>query len=138
MADRQLEQPAILAPRDTSADCADAVAALVAGRAGVVVRADELELLPEALRAAAAGFAVVSTAVVDRARAVADLPTGERALLALVARGEGNEAIAAVLDTSPSSVKRALVRLRRHLGVDGRPALIRAARELGYGKGSPD
>jgi DNA-binding NarL/FixJ family response regulator len=138
MADRRLEPPAILAVRDTSAECADAVTALVAGRAGVVVRADELELLPEALRVVAAGFAVVSTAVVERARAVAELPAGERALLALVARGEGNEAIAAVLEISPSSVKRALVRLRRRLGVEGRPALIRAAQELGFGKGSPD
>ena len=132
MADRELERPAILAVRDTSADCADAVDSLVAGRAGIVVGAEEMDLLPEALRAAAQGFVVVSTAVVERALTVSDLPPGERAVLALVARGAGNDAIAAQLGVSPSSAKRAVARLRRRLGVEGRPALIRAARELGY------
>lgn len=132
MADRQLDPPAILAVRGTSAECASGLEAFVAGRAGIVVLAEELDLLPEALAATAEGFAVVSTTVVERSRSVAELAAGEQALLALVARGAGNDAIAAALDTSPSTVKRTLARLCRDLGVEGRSALIRTARELGF------
>lgn len=132
MADRQRVGPAVLVVHASSVACAEAVAAFVAGRADVVLGANELDLLPEAVAAASRGFSVLSTTVVERARRVLPLSAGDRRLVALVADGASNEAIAGELGCSPASVKREVVRLARVLGVAGRAGLIETARELGF------
>jgi len=124
--------------RAACADCADAIAAVAAGRVDVTLRADELDLLPEALDAAEKGFVVVSTRVLEGARRLPPLTEGDRAMLRLVADGAANDAIAEALSCSTASVKRGLRRLSALLGVGGRPALIRAARALGFERGSPN
>src|SRR4051794_20432950 len=132
MAKRQHGGPEVLVVRAPSAACADAVAAVVEGQVRVALAPEDLDLLPDALTAAERGFSVVSARVVEGARRHPALTDGERATLRLVSLGAGNDAIAAELRRSRSSVKRDVRRLSRLLGVEGRPALIGAARSLGF------
>jgi DNA-binding NarL/FixJ family response regulator len=132
VADRRQDVPTVLVVHSSSAACAEGVAAFVDGRAGVVLVADELALLPDALDAASKGFAVLSSSVVEAARPVAVLTAGERALLSMVADGASNDEIAGELGCSLSSAKREVLRLCSNLGVAGRPALIGVARDLGF------
>src|SRR5688500_932974 len=128
MADRQRGEPAVLVVPPSSAACVEGISAFVDGRAEVVLRSDELRLLPDAMAAVSSGFGVVSTRVVDGVRGVPSLTDDERAVLALVVEGRTNEAIAAVLGCSVSSVKRDIARLCRRFDVRGRAALIDVGR----------
>lgn len=115
----------------SSAACDEAVAAIVAGTAEVVLVDDEAELLPVAMAAVEAGFAVVSRRVVDGAAAMPPLSDHDRGLLHLVGAGASNRAVAEALGTSVGSVKAATVRLARDLSVDGRAGLVELAKSLG-------
>jgi DNA-binding CsgD family transcriptional regulator len=121
----------VLLVQGSTADCEAAVAALVEGRAGVVLAADEADLLPVALAAVEAGFAVVSQRVVEEAASMPALSVEERRLLALIGTGATNGEIAVALDTSVGRVRAASARLARRLGVRGRAGLVTIARSLG-------
>jgi DNA-binding NarL/FixJ family response regulator len=123
--------PDVVVVQPSSAACAEALAAVVAGRAVGAVTTDEIDRLGEARDAVGRGFAVLSRGVLDAAAAVTSLSTAERRVLGLVAAGASNGEVATAMGCSVATVKRELVRLARHLGAEGRAALIAAARELG-------
>jgi DNA-binding NarL/FixJ family response regulator len=118
--------------------CESAVAAFTNGAASVVLASDEHDLVPEALAAAALGYAVLSTRVQDAAREMPELSGRDRELLTLVATGASNVEVSEQLRLSTATVKRDLSRLATELDVDGRPGLMEAARDMGLGKGSPN
>jgi len=130
----------VLLVRSTSVAADDAIAAVLDGRAGAALAADEAELVPIVLAARAAGYAVVSHRVLEAASAMPRLAAGERRLLTLVGEGASNRELAEATGTSLASVKRDVARLADRLGVRGRPALIEAVHELGLrnGEGLPN
>jgi two-component system nitrate/nitrite response regulator NarL len=120
----------LLVPASTAA-CAEGIAAVVDGRVGVVLTDDEADLVPVALAAADAGFAVVSQRVVAAAAGMPPLSLRDRAVLRLVGDGRSNRAVAAELGTTIGSIRAAVARLSRSLDVDGRAGLVERARSLG-------
>jgi DNA-binding CsgD family transcriptional regulator len=120
----------LLVPASTAA-CSEGIAALLAGRAGVVLTVEDAAMLPAARAAAAAGFAVVSSRVVEGAASMPLLTAAERDLLRLVAGGASNREAAEALGVSTGRVKRAITRLARELDVDGRAGLVALGRSLG-------
>jgi DNA-binding NarL/FixJ family response regulator len=122
----------------SDAACESALAAFADGTAPIVLASDEHDLVPEALAAAALGYAVLSTRVYDAARRMPDLTGRDRALLAAVATGATNVEASEQLQLSTATVKRDLSRLAAELHVDGRSGLMAVARDLGLTKGSPN
>ena len=123
--------PAVLLVERSTAACAAAVASFVRGDASVVLGADEADLLPEALAAAARGFAVLSPRVAEGARAMPALSSVERRLLELVGAGASTVDLADQLRCSPATAKREVARLAGRFGVDGRAGLMAVACDLG-------
>jgi DNA-binding NarL/FixJ family response regulator len=108
------------------------------GAASVVLASDEHDLVPDALAAAALGYAVLSQRVFELARRMPDLTGRDRALLSLVGTGASNAEVSEQLRLSTATVKRELSRLAADLEVEGRSGLIEAARDMGLVKGSPN
>ena len=125
-------------------------AAMRAGAHGYVLKgADGAEML-RAIRAAASGEAIFSPAITrrlteyfatpgrDRAateeRAFPDLTEREREILALVAEGYTNNAIASRLYLSPKTVRNYVSSIFTKLGVADRSQAIVLARETGLGE----
>lgn len=115
----------------------DIVRALEAGAIGYLLKDVPREELFRAVRAAARGEPVLAPAVtarlLGRLRAPAPVPPSERELevLALVARGMTNRAVARALSISEATVKTHLVHVFGKLGVDDRTAAVTAALERG-------
>jgi DNA-binding NarL/FixJ family response regulator len=114
-------------------DDASMLEALLAGAAGYVLKEASLEQIVAAIRAAAAGDAVIPPRVApeilrrlhdaEPAPAVADqveLSERELEVLRLVVDGHDNAAIAARLFISPNTVKRHVASIFAKLGVESR------------------
>jgi len=125
-------------------DDADArvVAAVRAGARGYLLKESEPEELLHAIAAVARGEAVFGSALAgrlagwfaaDRAAPFAGLTAREREVLALVARGLGNAAIAERLGLAPKTVRNLVSALLVKLQVTDRSAAIVKAREAGLG-----
>lgn len=113
------------------------VRALEAGAAGYLLKDTPREELFRAVRATARGEAVLGPAVaarlLGRMRAPAVDAPSERELdvLALVAKGLTNRAVARALSISEATVKTHLVHVFGKLGVDDRTAAVTVAYERG-------
>jgi len=126
------------------ADEATVAAAMAAGASGYLVKSLPGEELHDKVRAAANGEVVYDSesarllmgAARQQSRAVGmtggqPLSAREREVLALVADGLSNTAIAAELYLSPQTVKTHLDRIFTKLGVSGRAAAVRRGIETG-------
>ncbi|WP_206422678.1 response regulator [Nocardioides pantholopis] len=125
----------VLTTYDTDADT---VAAIEAGATGYLLKDTPAERIFEAVRATAAGETVLSPAVVARLTSHvrrpppgAALTVREREVLALVARGTTNRAIAQQLFVSEATVKTHLTHVYEKLGVGDRAAAVATAYERG-------
>jgi len=116
----------------------DTLAAIEAGAEGYLLKDAPTDRLVAAVRATAAGETVLSPAVASRL--VSRLAGGgrdrslserEREVLALVARGTANRAIAEQLFVSEATVKTHLVHIYDKLGVPDRAAAVAAGYERG-------
>lgn len=113
------------------------VRAVEAGAVGYLLKDTPREELFRAVRAAARGESVLGPAVtarlLGRLRAPAADPPSERELevLALVAKGLTNRAVARSLSISEATVKTHLVHVFGKLGVDDRTAAVTVAYERG-------
>lgn len=118
----------VLTTYDTDSDT---VAAIEAGATGYLLKDAPAQTLADAVRATAAGEAVLSPAVASRlashvrspARSAA-LTSREREVLALVAQGVPNRGIARELFVSEATVKTHLVHIYAKLGVADRAAAV--------------
>jgi DNA-binding NarL/FixJ family response regulator len=118
------------------ADAARAGEALRAGARGVLSRSVNPERLGRAAAAVAAGLTVLDPALAgdflrppEPARSLEPLTPREREVLALLAEGLGNKAIAARLGISEHTAKFHVNGILAKLGVDSRAeAIVRAAR----------
>jgi DNA-binding NarL/FixJ family response regulator len=125
----------VLTTYDTDSDT---IAAIEAGATGYLLKDTPAERIFEAVRATAAGETVLSPAVVARLASHVRRPAGgaalsarEREVLALVARGTSNRAIAEELFVSEATVKTHLVHVYEKLGVADRAAAVATAYERG-------
>ncbi|WP_280637333.1 response regulator transcription factor [Nocardioides sp. W7] len=125
----------VLTTYDTDADT---VAAIEAGATGYLLKDTPAERLFESVRATAAGETVLSPAVVARLASHVRSPSGgaalsarEREVLALVARGTSNRAIAEALFVSEATVKTHLVHVYDKLGAADRAAAVAIAYDRG-------
>ncbi|WP_259371102.1 response regulator transcription factor [Streptomyces sp. SCUT-3] len=124
----------VLTTYDTDADT---LPAIEAGATGYLLKDAPRADLFAAVRAAAAGETVLSPAVASRlvhrvrTPAGAPLSSREREVLALVARGTSNRAIAAELFISEATVKTHLSHVYDKLGVNDRAAAVATAYERG-------
>jgi DNA-binding NarL/FixJ family response regulator len=123
----------ILTTYDTDADILRAVEA---GAAGYLLKDTPTDQLVAAVRAAAAGETVlaplVAARLVTRLRSPRpEVSPREVEVLAEVAAGLSNRAIARKLFVSEATVKSHLVHAFTKLGVDNRTAAVAAARSLG-------
>lgn len=142
---------------DSGAECAIVVltmsrdleavtAALQAGARGYVVKGADRTTVVEAVRSAARGEAVFGADVADAVLALASrtpasvappfphLTDREREVLAGVARGLTNGAIASQLFLSPKTVRNLVSSVLAKLGVDDRHAAGDLARSAGLGR----
>ncbi len=115
---------------------ADIVRAVEAGAAGYLLKDAAPHEIAIAVTRAAAGETVLSSAMVQRVIATmrtrrAALSERELEVLALVARGLSNRAVAKQLFLSEATVKSHLHHAFGKLGVDSRTAAIAAARAAG-------
>ena len=117
---------------------ADTVAAVEAGARGYLLKDASTATLHEAVRATAGGGTFLSPAIAARLAShvrapqrSAALSSREREVLALVARGMTNGAIAQRLLVSEATVKTHLVHVYGKLGVSDRAAAV----AIGYEKG---
>ncbi|MEU8263802.1 response regulator transcription factor [Micromonospora sp. NPDC048999] len=115
---------------------ADTLPAIEAGATGYLLKDAPPEELAAAVRTAAAGRTTLAPAVADRLmnrlRAPATaLTRRETDVLALVAQGLSNRAVAARLHLTEGTVKSHLARIYTKLGVDSRTAAVAAATRLG-------
>jgi DNA-binding NarL/FixJ family response regulator len=115
---------------------ADTLPAIEAGATGYLLKDAPPEDLAAAVRTAAAGRTTLAPAVADRLmnrlRAPATaLTRRETDVLALVAEGLSNRAVAARLHLTEGTVKSHLARIYPKLGVDSRTAAVSAAAALG-------
>lgn len=127
----------VLTTYDTDSD-SDTVAAIEAGATGYLLKDTPAETLFDAVRATAAGETVLSPAVATRLASHLRRPassgvlsTREREVLALVARGRSNRAVAEELFVSEATVKTHLVHVYEKLGVSDRAAAVATAYERG-------
>lgn len=124
----------VLTTYDTDSDT---LPAIEAGATGYLLKDAPRDDLFTAVRAAAQGRTVLSPAVasrlVSRVRAPGNeaLSTREREVLALVAKGTSNRAIAVELFISEATVKTHLTHIYGKLGVKDRAAAVATA----YGRG---
>lgn len=123
----------------------DTVAAIEAGATGYLLKDTPAAEIFRAVRATAAGETILSPAVVSRiashVRGPATAPalsTRERQVLALVARGRSNRAIAQELFISEATVKTHLTHGYDKLGVTDRAAAVAVAYERGILGRGPD
>ncbi|MBR7744276.1 response regulator transcription factor [Phycicoccus sp. BSK3Z-2] len=133
----------VLTTYDTDADT---VAAVEAGARGYLLKDAPTATLLDAVRATAAGETFLSPAVAARLashvrtpRRSATLTGREREVLALVALGTTNRAIATRLLVSEATVKTHLVHVYEKLGVVDRAAAVAVAYDRGIlGGSAPD
>jgi DNA-binding NarL/FixJ family response regulator len=123
----------VLTTYDTDSDT---IAAIEAGATGYLLKDAPTETLVAAIRATAAGETVLSPAVASRlashVRGGGDaLTSREREVLALVAAGTSNRAIARELFVSEATVKTHLVHIYSKLGVADRAAAVASAYQQG-------
>lgn len=123
----------VLTTYDTDSDT---IAAIEAGATGYLLKDAPTETLVAAIRATAAGETVLSPAVASRlashVRGGGDaLTSREREVLALVAAGTSNRAIARELFVSEATVKTHLVHIYSKLGVADRAAAVANAYQQG-------
>lgn len=117
----------------------DTLPAIEAGATGYLLKDAPREELFAAVRAAAEGRTVLSPAVASRlvtavrtpAAADTGLSARENEVLALVAKGTANRAIAAELFISEATVKTHLTHIYAKLGVNDRAAAVAAGYERG-------
>lgn len=119
----------------------DVLPAIKAGATGYLLKDTPRDELHRAIRAAHAGEAVLSPAVATRLLgqvrepALEPLSARELDVLALVARGSTNRAVAAALFISEATVKTHLLHVYAKLGVGDRAAAVAVAYERGLLKG---
>ena len=123
----------VLTTYDTDSDT---IAAIEAGATGYLLKDAPTQALVAAIRATAAGETVLSPAVASRlashVRGGGDsLTSREREVLALVAAGTSNRAIARELFVSEATVKTHLVHIYSKLGVADRAAAVASAYQQG-------
>ncbi len=116
---------------------ADTLPAIEAGATGYLLKDAPPEDLAAAVRTAAAGRTTLSQAVADRLvhrmrRPDIALTRREIEVLALVADGLSNRAVADRLHLTEGTVKSHLARSYTKLGVDSRTAAVAAATDLGF------
>jgi DNA-binding NarL/FixJ family response regulator len=116
----------------------DTVAAIEAGATGYLLKDAPGEELVAAVRATAAGQAVLSPSVATRLAAHVRSPerggalsAREREVLVLVARGGSNRSIAEALFVSEATVKTHLAHIYDKLGVQDRAAAVGEAYRTG-------
>lgn len=115
----------------------DVVPAVAAGATGYLLKDSTREELFRAVRAAYRGEAVLSPSVANRLMSQMRVPAPEALsereieVLALIAQGLTNRAVAARLFISEATVKTHLVHIYSKLGVDGRAAAVAIAFERG-------
>lgn len=133
-------QVVILASDDDPLRLRDLVAV---GAAGILLKSEPLALLPQAIRAAAAGNIWQSQAVREALEAapeagvaaLAEMPAltrREREVLALIAEARNNAAIAAEMGVAGQSVRNYATRLYAKLGVGSRAEAMVWARQHGF------
>jgi DNA-binding NarL/FixJ family response regulator len=119
----------------------DVLPAIKAGATGYLLKDTPRDELHRAIRAAHAGEAVLSPAVATRLLgqvrepALEPLSARELDVLALVAKGSTNRAVAAALFISEATVKTHLLHVYAKLGVGDRAAAVAVAYERGLLKG---
>ncbi|WP_086667754.1 response regulator [Lentzea kentuckyensis] len=115
----------------------DVLPAIKAGATGYLLKDTPRDELQRAIRAAHSGEAVLSPAVATRLLgqvrepATEALSTRELDVLALVAKGSTNRAVAAALFISEATVKTHLLHVYAKLGVSDRAAAVAVAYERG-------
>ncbi|MEU5312515.1 response regulator transcription factor [Streptomyces sp. NPDC021562] len=115
---------------------ADTLPAIEAGATGYLLKDAPPEDLAAAVRTAAAGRTTLAPAVAERLMSRLRTPgtsltPRETEVLALVARGLSNQAVAGRLHLTEGTVKSHLARSYAKLGVDSRTAAVAAATALG-------
>jgi DNA-binding NarL/FixJ family response regulator len=119
----------------------DVLPAIKAGATGYLLKDTPRDELQRAIRAAHSGEAVLSPAVATRLLgqvrepATEALSTRELDVLALVAKGSTNRAVAAALFISEATVKTHLLHVYAKLGVSDRAAAVAVAYERGLLRG---
>ncbi|MEU0878388.1 response regulator transcription factor [Lentzea sp. NPDC005914] len=119
----------------------DVLPAIKAGATGYLLKDTPRDELHRAIRAAHAGEAVLSPAVATRLLgqvrepALEPLSAREVDVLALVAKGSTNRAVAAALFISEATVKTHLLHVYAKLGVSDRAAAVAVAYERGLLQG---
>ncbi|MCP2242776.1 response regulator [Lentzea aerocolonigenes] len=119
----------------------DVLPAIKAGATGYLLKDTPRDELQRAVRAAHAGEAVLSPAVATRLLgqvrepALEPLSARELDVLALVAKGSTNRAVAAALFISEATVKTHLLHVYAKLGVSDRAAAVAVAYERGLLRG---
>jgi DNA-binding NarL/FixJ family response regulator len=119
----------------------DVLPAIKAGATGYLLKDTPRDELQRAIRAAHAGEAVLSPAVATRLLgqvrqpALEPLSARELDVLALVAKGSTNRAVAAALFISEATVKTHLLHVYAKLGVSDRAAAVAVAYERGLLRG---
>ncbi|WP_191305535.1 response regulator [Lentzea cavernae] len=120
----------------------DVLPAIKAGATGYLLKDTPRDELQRAIRAAHSGEAVLSPAVATRLLgqvrepALEPLSAREIDVLALVAKGTTNRAVAAALFISEATVKTHLLHVYAKLGVSDRAAAVAVAYERGLLKGN--
>jgi DNA-binding NarL/FixJ family response regulator len=115
----------------------DVLPAIEAGATGYLLKDAPREALVRAVRAAANGEAVLSPSVASRLMGQVRAPAGgalsqrEREVLALIANGATNRAIAAALFISEATVKTHLLHIYAKLGVQDRAGAVGEAYRRG-------
>ena len=119
----------------------DVLPAIKAGATGYLLKDTPRDELQRAIRAAHSGEAVLSPAVATRLLgqvrepALEPLSAREVDVLALVAKGTTNRAVAAALFISEATVKTHLLHVYAKLGVSDRAAAVAVAYERGLLRG---
>jgi DNA-binding NarL/FixJ family response regulator len=121
-------------------------AALRAGARGYLLKGADQDELLRAIRAVASGEAIFGPAIARRLmgyfagprtttlwQAFPELTDREREILARIARGQGNAAIAAELYLSPKTVRNHISNIFSKLQVADRAEAIARARQAGLG-----
>jgi DNA-binding NarL/FixJ family response regulator len=120
-------------------------AAMRAGARGYILKTARQEEIVRAVQAVGEGeiifgqpvaarvLAFLAAASPSRTEGLAQLTTREREVLSLMARGEGNAAVARILVVSPKTVRNHVTSIFRKLGVTDREEAIMHAHKAGLG-----